>query len=839
MLQGSQSNQSPSASPAAAFLRSLGGGGSVSGPTPHPRSFSVSSAPDAEHDAGAPATDLRRARSMKTPATRAFDGMAGLSSFTAAGSGLASSPSSETADAVPALPAIARHPLFAHYAQMPAPPSAASLENPFSPISSDGQDEDMPPSPVESALSSGAFSPASAFLSHFSSRSSMAAVEKITPDAQGARVLNYTLGKIIGRGGFSTVRQAIHVETGEIFACKIVKRDDLSDESGSVERFEDEIRIWKSMPGHPALLPLLEMHRTSFATFLVMPYLSGGSLLDVLRLEGGGENTARKWFPGVVAGVAAMHEGFQDFEGSMLHGDLKLDNFIVDQNGAVKLGDFGMAQKIVPGGQPVATIPPSLSPQAHLPGHLQPRPRMSSAPTPMPVPGSQAYHEQHNKHHQHHHHHHHHHHHSHHRHHDEEEELVPHPSQPFPSASLPYAPPELLRAPPSQPTLAQDIWSTGIILHALLVGRLPFVDSFDPRLQMKILRGQFDEPTFVGQEWLEVLHGTMDRNPATRWDIKRVRESDAVVGWREVKTRLKSRSRSRARHRLSGHESGLDLGIRERSNERHQHPDGIPIPMGRRGRSRSRLAADSMGHHRGSSFPRVASAEFYTAEIERPNSLLERPTSLHIVTQPIDHERSRSASRNRAPGTPGSARPVLSLNTDNLLTPHLATKNGTSSPDDKLVSDLEGVQITRGRSTQRGGNGAVGRSPSASSLFVPDLTLVTGRPTNRSPSVGRQPGMEDVRPSRSRTRWSDVAAGSGPPSASLPSSRSGSNQRGSPGWQANTNDSTPTSRPPTLGFELEAVDEEERGRRGRSPATRGRQPQVFARSKSRGPKQPE
>ncbi|TXT04371.1 hypothetical protein VHUM_04138 [Vanrija humicola] len=741
--------------------------------------------------------------------------MAGLSSFTAAGSGLASSPSSETADAVPALPAIARHPLFAHYAQVPAPPSSVSLENPFSPVSSDGQDDDTPPSPVESALSSGAFSPASAFLSHFSSRSSIAGIERIAPDGQGARVLNYTLGKIIGRGGFSTVRQAIHVESGEIFACKIVKRDDLSDESGSVERFEDEIRIWKSMPAHNALLPLLEMHRTSFATFLVMPYLSGGSLLDVLRLEGGGENTARKWFPGVVAGVAALHEGFDGFEGSMLHGDLKLDNFIVDQNGAVKLGDFGMAQRIVPGSQPISTIPPSLSPQMHLPSHVQQRPRMSSAPTPYPVPGTQAYHEQHN-------HHHHHHHHGQH--------------EPFPSASLPYAPPELLRAPPSRPTLAQDIWSTGIILHALLVGRLPFVDAFDPRLQMKILSGQYDEPTFVGQEWLEVLHGTMDRNPATRWDIKRVRESDAVVGWREVKTRLKSRSRSRARHRLSGHESGLDLGIRERSNERHQHPDGIPIPLGRRGRSRSRLTAERISH-RGSSFPRVASAEFYTAEIERPNSLVDRPTSLHIVTPPADYARSRSASRNRAPGTPGSARPVLSLNTDNLLTPHLA-KSGTS-PDDKLVSELEGVQITRGRSAQRGGGGPAGRSPSASSLFVPDTSMVTGRPTNRSPSVGRQTNMEDVRPSRSRTRWSDVAAGSGPPSASLPSSRSGSNQRGSPGWQASTNDSTPTSRPPTLGFELEVVDEEERGRRGRSPAVGGRQPPVFARSKSRGHIQPE
>lgn len=147
----------------------------------------------------------------------------------------------------------------------------------------------------------------------------------------------------------------------------------------------------------------------------------------------------------------------------------------------------------------------------------------------------------------------------------------------FPSASLPYAPPEILSAPPSGPSLAQDIWALGVILHALLTSRLPFRDTFDPRLQMKILRGDWVVPTHLGREWVECLLGCLDGDKHRRLTIEELANSDAVQGWTSVTSRSRSRSRARSSSRKPDDRQpalGLSPGSRSTARGRElRHPD--------------------------------------------------------------------------------------------------------------------------------------------------------------------------------------------------------------------------------------------------------------------------
>ncbi|WWC92838.1 uncharacterized protein L201_007797 [Kwoniella dendrophila CBS 6074] len=610
------------------------------------------------------ASDLRRAQSLRASGLFGSLGRNPVS-FGAAGSNLSSPPSSSIAGYTP--PLASRHPLFSHHAAQ-APASTGGLPShnssdqigPSSPAFMSDPGPSGPPSPSASDLSSSAFSPASAFLSHFASSMSIRPPAKVAPDAQGAIVSDYTLGKVVGRGGFSTVRKATHNTTGEVLACKIVKRDDLSDRSGSLEKFEEEIRMWQTLPRHPSLLPLVEMHRTPFATFLFTPYMSGGSLLDVLQREGGSDKTARKWFPGVVAAVQVLHEGTNEFEGGILHGDLKLDNFLCDDSGGVMVGDFYMAQK-VESKLVVPSIPPPLAPgyspvarNATLPSGYHRGPRMSS-----PLPAGRSHHHRSNEH-------------------PLPESLTPNPTQPFPSASLPYAPPELLCAPPAHPSLAQDVWALGIILHALLTGRLPFVDAFDPRLQMKILRGQWDEPPFLGREWAECLHGCLDGNKDTRWTVGRVKASDAVTGWAEVKAR--SRSRSRARMGM-GIGDGFRDPMRRDGSTQPVSIGGSPFGQGRQ-RKHSTASSGSASASR----ERFQQNQQY-GNTDRQDVFLNRPPnashSRRRVADDPRQSRSRSASASRSRGS-STHRPMFTLD----------------APD--LVRSLEAVDTNRGRTARRG-----------------------------------------------------------------------------------------------------------------------------------------
>src|SRR5881409_3901452 len=170
----------------------------------------------------------------------------------------------------------------------------------------------------------------------------------------GTTLLNgrYRLQKRLGRGAMGQVYLARdeNLITRRV-AVKTIRPDVLSDEDlqegEAIARFEREARTAASIQ-HPNVIDVTDFGKSSEGVFfLVMEYVEGESLYQLLRREGTiTVQHALALLRQISAGVEAAHD-----EG-ILHRDLKPANiFLMQQrrrataeDGFVKVGDFGLAK---------------------------------------------------------------------------------------------------------------------------------------------------------------------------------------------------------------------------------------------------------------------------------------------------------------------------------------------------------------------------------------------------------------------------------------------------------------------------------------------------------------
>jgi calcium/calmodulin-dependent protein kinase I len=87
----------------------------------------------------------------------------------------------------------------------------------------------------------------------------------------------YTLGKVIGSGTFSVVRDSVHKPTGQRYAIKCIKRDGLQAED--IEALTTEVAILKQM-NHPNIMILHDFFAEDKYYYLVTEFMAGGELFD-------------------------------------------------------------------------------------------------------------------------------------------------------------------------------------------------------------------------------------------------------------------------------------------------------------------------------------------------------------------------------------------------------------------------------------------------------------------------------------------------------------------------------------------------------------------------------
>ena len=73
-----------------------------------------------------------------------------------------------------------------------------------------------------------------------------------------------------------------------------------------------------------------------------------------------------------------------------------------------------------------------------------------------------------------------------------------------------------------------DLWSSGIILHAMVLGYLPFEDDITSKLYEKIKTSDFKLPFRLSQQCKSLIRLLLTKDPAQRITLADVKEHEWV-----------------------------------------------------------------------------------------------------------------------------------------------------------------------------------------------------------------------------------------------------------------------------------------------------------------------
>lgn len=126
-------------------------------------------------------------------------------------------------------------------------------------------------------------------------------------------------------------------ERGQLFAMKILKKTHLV-KRRQIERTRTERKVL-SVVNHPFIMKLHYAFQTPDKLYLVLDYCPGGELFFHLsRFRRFPERVARFYAAELLLAIGHLHKR------GIIYRDLKPENVLLDADGHVKLGDFGLAK---------------------------------------------------------------------------------------------------------------------------------------------------------------------------------------------------------------------------------------------------------------------------------------------------------------------------------------------------------------------------------------------------------------------------------------------------------------------------------------------------------------
>jgi serine/threonine protein kinase len=159
----------------------------------------------------------------------------------------------------------------------------------------------------------------------------------------------YRVGEVIGRGGMSTVYHGYDELLRRDVAVKVLLAP-AAGSRGSRQEFLGEARAAAAL-AHPNIAGIYDVGIHGSERYIIMEYVSGGSLLDLIQAEAPMPLARTVQVATQVAD--ALDYGHRH---GIIHCDVKPQNVLLDETGRAKLVDFGISRTIAATGALTDTI---------------------------------------------------------------------------------------------------------------------------------------------------------------------------------------------------------------------------------------------------------------------------------------------------------------------------------------------------------------------------------------------------------------------------------------------------------------------------------------------------
>ena len=173
-------------------------------------------------------------------------------------------------------------------------------------------------------------------------------VEKMVSQNKGINKNNNSINRnnfkflyVIGKGGFGRVWKIQSKKLKNIYALKEMSKLKIIDKKS--EKSINSEREFLSKLHHPFIVNMHYAFQDKENLYLVMDMLSGGDLrYHISRYRKFSEEQTRFFISNMIYALKYIHEN------NVIHRDIKPENLVLDENGYVRITDFGIAKENMP-----------------------------------------------------------------------------------------------------------------------------------------------------------------------------------------------------------------------------------------------------------------------------------------------------------------------------------------------------------------------------------------------------------------------------------------------------------------------------------------------------------